>query len=196
LEESVQPADPAGHLSGEDVAAYLDRAVAETDRARIEEHLAECGVCRLEVVDVHRVLRKHSLTRRWVRGIGIAAAAAALLLVFGPLALRQETGPTYREPPVTTAAAPTPLAPRGAVTAVSPLTWSAVPRADRYRVRVYDAAGNIMWEAETPDTATAVPEAVSLVAGEAYYWKVEARTGVDRWAASDLTRFTIGPARE
>ena len=58
-------------------------------------------------------------------------------------------------------------------------------------MRLFDVSGAVLWEAEVRDTTAAAPRAVGLTPGVAYYWKVEARTGFDRWAASDLTPFTI-----
>lgn len=193
----MQPADLESHLNGEDVAAYADRTLSESERIRIEVHLSQCGACRAEIVDVMRLLRRRPEARRWVGGFGIAAAAAAVvLLVLRPGGLNWLPSSTNREPPVTTAAAPTPVAPVGVVPAVPALTWTSVPRADRYRVQVFAEAGEVLWEAETPDTSAMVPDSVELTSGSAYFWKVEARTSFDRWAASELIGFTIGPPRE
>ena len=193
----MQPADRAAHLTSEDAAAYLDRAVSESERARIEAHLGGCDACREDVVGALRLLRQRSANRRWLGGLGIAAAAAAVLvLAIRPGGLDSPPGSAYREPPITRAAAPTPITPRGAVLAVHRLAWSSVPLADRYRVRLFDAGGAVLWQTELQDTTAAAPRAVLLTPGLVYYWKVEARTGFDRWAASELTRFTIGPPRE
>ena len=193
----MEPAELESHLSGEEVAAYLDRAVSESARARIEAHLDECDSCRDEVVDVWRLLRRRSATRRWLGGVGIAAAAAAVvLLTVQAGGLGWLPGSTYREDPGTSTAAPMPIAPLGTVPGVHVMTWTSVPRADRYRVRLFDAGGAVLWETVIPDTSTAVPPTVVLTPAVAYYWKVEARTGLDRWAASELMRFTIASPRE
>jgi putative zinc finger protein len=192
----VEPAELESHLSGEEVAAYLDRAVSESARARIEAHLDECDSCRDEVVDVWRLLRRRSATRRWLGGVGIAAAAAAVVLTVQAGGLGWLPGSTYREDPGTSTASPMPIAPLGTVPGVHVMTWTSVPRADRYRVRLFDAGGAVLWETVIPDTSTAVPPTVVLTPAVAYYWKVEARTGFDRWAASELMRFTIASPRE
>jgi putative zinc finger protein len=189
----VQADDLQLHLSGEDAAAYLDGGVSHAERARIEAHLAECDTCRDEVVAVVRLLHRRSAPRRWMAGLGIAAAAAILLLVIVPNTPHRSV---TREPPVTVAGAPRPVAPVGATPAFSNLTWTSVPRADRYRVQVFDDAGTVLWETDTPDTSATVPARVTFAPARVYYWKVEARTGFDRWAESELTRFTIRPARE
>lgn len=49
----------------------------------------------------------------------------------------------------------------------------------------------MLWERETADTSAPPQGSVMLRAGLAYYWRVEARTGFDRVAESDLTEFVI-----
>jgi hypothetical protein len=86
-------------------------------------------------------------------------------------------------------AAPRPIAPVDTVAGVAAFTWSSVPQADRYRVRLFDADGTVIWERETAETVATLPSVVGLRAQLRYYWKVEAHSGFDRWAASDLVEF-------
>jgi len=81
------------------------------------------------------------------------------------------------------------------VAAVNALRWSPVAGADRYRVTVFDATGGVVYATEVSDTVVAFPDSVALVPGDSYLWKVDARTGFDRWAASELAEFTIAGAR-
>ena len=62
-----------------------------------------------------------------------------------------------------------------------------------YRVVLFDAGGRVLYEAQVADTSAPLPDSVTLVPGRPYLWKVEARTGVARWSASDLVRFSIAP---
>ena len=56
--------------------------------------------------------------------------------------------------------------------------------------------GVSMEPAEASDTVALFPDSIALVPGASYLWKVDARTGFDRWAASELTEFSIaGPRR-
>ena len=71
------------------------------------------------------------------------------------------------------------------------LAWKPTTGARQYRVTVFDAEGSIMWEGATADTATVVPPSVTLSIGVAYWWRVEARVGFDRWTQSELTPFSI-----
>ena len=89
---------------------------------------------------------------------------------------------------------PVPRSPVGAVAAVNDLRWSRVAGADRYRVTVFDATGGVVYAAEVLDTVVAFPDSVALVPGDSYLWKVDARIGFDRWAASELAEFSIARA--
>jgi hypothetical protein len=97
----------------------------------------------------------------------------------------------HREPSLATTAAPYLIAPTGEAAAADTFRWSAVPHADRYRVTVFDRDGAVMWEAEASDTAVAPPRSLALAAGATFLWKVEARTGWDRWVASELVEFSV-----
>jgi anti-sigma factor RsiW len=182
-----------GHLSAEDVAAYVDRGLAALARAGVEEHLAACAECRAEVVAVARLARGLPVPRRWTVLVPLAAAAAVLVLYFAPWQRSPEqAGSVLREPAVTTTVAPRPVAPLGAVAALPALLWTSVPHADRYRVTVFDSNGSVVWETQVADTVALLPHVIALRAGVPYFWKVAARTGWDRWVASDLTSFTLG----
>lgn len=179
------------HLEANEIAAYVDGAVAGVQRAAIQAHLAACADCRAEVAEVLPIVRTLPRAPRLPRRVWIpAAAAAALALLWaGPRALREPTVPEHREETVTMTVAPRPLAPVGAVDSATALVWSSVHSADRYRARLFDSDGTVIWEHETGDTVAALPRSVALRARLPYYWKVEAHTGFDRWAASDLVEF-------
>jgi anti-sigma factor RsiW len=184
------------HLERGEVAAYLDRALSPSDRSRVEEHLADCDACRAEVIAVARLLRTQPGRRGWYVPIGVAAAAAAVLLLVWPRPVEEPPlPPNYREPVVTTTAAPSAIAPRGAIVAASRFVWTGVPHADRYRLTVFDATGRVVWETQTGDTAVGLPESIRLQTGASYFWKIEAQTGWNRWVGSDLIEFSLGPLR-
>lgn len=188
------------HLEVDETAAYVDGGVTGAERARMEAHLAACADCRAEVADVHRIVRSGGTSRGRATRVWIPAAAAAVLALMwaAPRALRQLGEPQHREEAVTMTVAPRPLIPVGSVDTVSALVWAAVPSANSYRVRVFDADGTLLWERETADTVAAVPDSILLtpqgfllVPQRSYYWRVEAQTGFDRWAASELTEFRL-----
>jgi hypothetical protein len=123
-------------------------------------------------------------------GIPAAAAAAAILLFSGPPPTDQ-AGPRHRAPTITAAPAPTPMSPIGVVAAAPLLRWAAVDGADRYRINVFDAQGVVLYETELTDTVAPLPESLRLEPGRTYLWKVEARTGFDRWVTSELIEFSL-----
>jgi hypothetical protein len=132
---------------------------------------------------------------RWRGAYRIAlplAAAAVLLLVFA-WPRGRESGGHRGQPPA--APTPTPIAPVGVVASGSPLQWTAVAGADRYRVTLSDTSGRLLFETQVTDTIVSLPDSIVLVAGHSYVWLVEARTGFDRWSTSRLVEFSIaGPA--
>jgi len=190
--------DPSdqGHLEAGEVAAYLDRALAPSERARVEAHLADCDACRTEVVDLARLVRGRPNPRRWYLPVGAVAAAAAVFLLLLPRPKPELLEPPdYREPVITTTVAPVAIAPRGAITTAERLVWSSVPHADRYRVAVFDDTGRVLWETQTSDTVTVLPDRIRFVTGAPYHWKVQAQTSWNRWVSSDLVEFSIGAPR-
>jgi hypothetical protein len=191
------------HLEAQEIAAYVDGGLSKDTHAAVEAHLAICAECRAEVFDVSRIVRAapraRSSRRPWARRawIPMAAAAAAVFIIWTkPWVPRQDSAVVHRDE-AQTVAAPRALSPVGQVDGVTTFVWSSVPQTDRYRVRLFDAQGTVVWESETPDTLGKLPRSVILLSGRTYYWKVEARTGIDRQTASDLTEFVTrgGPRR-
>jgi len=184
---------PAEHLEAGEVAAFLHHALSAQARKRVEAHLDECARCRAELVQVARLIRTAPSRRRYVLPMSLAAAAVLVLLLTPSVHIPGR--PEYREPAITTTAAPATISPLGEVGAARELIWSAVPRAGRYRVMLMDDGGTLLWRIETSDTTAAIPDSVRLRTGAQYFWKVEAETGFGRWVASDLIDFVIGPTR-
>ena len=183
----------SSHLSPGDVAAYVDGALPPPARSRVEGHLADCHACRTEIVAVARVVRARH-RRHWYVPIGLAAAAALVLLIWPRSGEETATPPNYREPVVTTTVAPVIIAPRGPTTAPRRLVWSSVPHADRYRMTLYDATGAVLWESQTNDTTATIPATIGLEPGS-YFLQVAAQTGWNRWVASDLIDFSWRSSR-
>jgi hypothetical protein len=103
-----------------------------------------------------------------------------------------EEGSTHRGPPDAGQSAPKPISPIGTVAAATTLQWASVAGADRYRVILFGADGGVAYENRVTDTTLTLPDSIRLATGQRYLWKVEARTGWDRWSSSDLVQFTIG----
>jgi hypothetical protein len=181
------------HLEPDEVAAYTDNALSAEARAEVQAHLAACAECRAEVLEVSRIVETVPAAWRIRRRAWIpaAAAAAAALVLIWPRPAETPVTPVHREEAVTTTIAPRPLLPTGSVDSLSRLVWTSVPYADRYHVRLFDGAGSVIWERETADTVGVIPASVSVRAGVPYFWKVEALTGFDRRAASELVEFIV-----
>jgi hypothetical protein len=178
-------------------------------RAERIAHLALCGRCRQQLASVVELLADSEVAaelrqlrkgdRRWtLRGRHLAGAglvAAAILLVVALPRKGIHSSPLHRDPTITAAAAPVPVAPIGDVADAALLRWAAVSGVDRYRVTLFDAAGVVRYQTETVDTLASIPDSVPRVPGQSYLWKVEARSQFGRWASSDLIEFRVMPGR-
>jgi len=189
------------------LASLADGTLAADARTRALAHVAMCALCRRAVASVAEALADGPVTheieivegrrRRWGPILRIAAplaaAATVVLLLWSPADDRR---PGHRGPPAPPpATAPVPRSPVGAVAAVNDLRWSHVAGADRYRVTVFDATGGVVYATEALDTVVAFPDSIALIPGASYLWKVDARTGFDRWAASELAEFRVAAPR-
>lgn len=190
-------------LDTDTIAALVDGTLEAGRRETALAHLAGCDNCQTAVSSLARALADPAVARelgavvshgrrRVLRiFVPVAAAAAVLLLLARPWA--GNVAPGHRGLP-SVASTPTPIAPIGVVAHASPLQWTAVAGADRYRVMLSDASGRVVYEAEGADTVAALPDSVVLTPGRSYVWIVEARTGFDRWTASQLVEFSLAGA--
>lgn len=179
------------------IAGLADGTLSPALRAAVLPHLAGCMRCRTALASVTRALAEPAVTRAIVateRGprrlfriaVPLTAAAVLLLLLRSP---SPQDGGHRGGTPVSNA--PVPVSPVGTVADASVLVWRSVTRADAYRVTLFDADGRVAYETRATDTAASLPDSVVLVAGRPYLWKVEARTGFDRWVTSELVEFSI-----
>jgi len=195
---------PAGPdcLDEETLAAAVDGTLDPVLRTAVTAHLSTCARCRSAVAGVSRLMTDDAVAsetaavdrqrpiRRWHLPLGLAAAAAIALLLVWPRAVNDD-GSVHRDPTITTGSAPIPLSPIGTVADGRRLQWRAVAGADRYRLTLFDAQGRVLYESQFADTAVTLPDSVAVMPGQFHLWKVEARTGWDRWAASELVEFRV-----
>lgn len=190
-----------GCLDDDTVAALAEGSLDAASRPVALAHLAECPRCRAAVASVARALDDPEVAReivatpgtrgRRVYRVALPLAAAAVLLVIAWPRQVVDRTPVHRAPTITAAAAPSPLSPMGTVADAGVLRWSAVAGADRYRVTLFDSGSRVVYETQLADTVAALPDSIVLVPGQRYLWKVEARTGRDRWSASALVDFSM-----
>jgi anti-sigma factor RsiW len=184
------------------IGDFVEGRLTAEERSPVVAHLLTCARCRSAVAATGRLLADETVTKampggaerrwkRWPLPLGLAAAAAVVLLAWPRNAGDIEPIPGMREPPVAGVVAPLPIAPRGPAARVDQLVWSSVPEVDRYRLRLYNEQGALLWTAEAADTAVSLPDSVRLSAPATYFWKVEAQTEWQRWASSDLLEFRL-----
>lgn len=182
------------------IAALAAGTLAASVRPAVVDHVARCARCRAVVASVSRALGDRAVarelraaertTRHRILRIALPMAAAAVLLL---LAWPPSLNPPHRGT-ITGTPGATAMWPVGAVAEARALRWAAVGDADRYRTTLFDAAGRVLYEAEGSDTVVSLPDSVLLVPGRPYLWKVDARTGFDRWVSSDLIEFSVAGA--
>jgi hypothetical protein len=207
------------HLDEWALAELLDAGSGNAINAKYAVHLASCDECRLALAELTALVGDPAVraeldrpewreratsappTRRRATRVAIGAIAAAALLLIGVriAAFRDraiDTEPRYRHATIESAAAPILISPSGNVARVDTLRWTSVPRADQYRVTVFDDNGGIAWESVVSDTSVSAPHEVASHWSGDVKWRVQARTGFDRWVDSEFGEFTVrGAAR-
>ena len=189
-------------LTEDTLAAFIAGTLAQGERARCMEHLAGCSRCAGTVASVARAMATDDLAReagaleltaprRWQRALLPLAGAAVLALLLA----RPTMQSPHRSTPVTEFPAATLIAPIGYVSDMPPLRWRAVPMADRYRVTLFAADGDVIYEDIVTDTVVMLPDSVPLHSGRTYFWTVAASTGWDRWVNSEWAEFSAGRVR-
>ncbi|HET8635049.1 MAG TPA: CHAT domain-containing protein [Gemmatimonadales bacterium] len=185
------------------ISRFAAEGMRGPEAARAADHLASCASCRGNLVGLLELLSDPAVAaevrrleavpgRPGRRVLAVAGAVAAVaLLVLMVRSPAPERPLDHRGPTLTAADAPALLLPDGDVAEASAFEWSSVIGADRYRLTLFRDDGRVLFEQETQDTTVALPDTVGLAPAVTYYWKVEARTGWDRWTASELIPFRI-----
>lgn len=186
------------HLRTEDIAAYLNGALSSDERHSIEGHLGICRPCREEVTRARRLLRTSPRTsRRWVIAApAVAAAAVAAFVLFLP---RDTTRIDQQQERSAEASTETVqlikvISPADGDTLRSGnvvFAWHPQSDAPLYRLSLTDGAGQEIWSADTRDTIVRVPPDVTLKAGTAYLWYVDALDARGTSVTSGTFRFRV-----
>ena len=196
------------HLSDVEAAAYVDGRLSPAERERADEHLEGCAACRHEVIEVANVVAPsrpapsrpavaRPRRRLLVPGLGLAAAALAVLLVRpwagvarGRDQLR-DAGPVAETEGVPRIAVVRPAQGDTIGEGDRALAWRSAGADATYRLTVGDAAGRVLWRATTGDTTLAVPDSVFLRPGSTYFWHVDALLPTGLSATTRVQRFTV-----
>ena len=187
------------HLASEDVAAYLDNTLSEAECARVKSHLADCDVCREEVVSVSKLLERAPRSRRRVIAFS-AMAAAAVLAVFlvrpsidlelparGPL--RGGNAPSASEG-VSGVRAVAPIGRQTIGDGIVFVWHRALPGAT-YRFTLTDDRGGKIWVGSTNDTTLAMPNNTLLLKDGTYHWYVDVLQPDGSSATTGITSFQV-----
>jgi len=193
------------HLTSDEVAMYLDARMSELDRRRVDTHLADCDVCRDEVLEVRSMLRsapRRSRARAPISAI-VGAVAAALVLAVAPWKYARQSRSDL-ESQVATERAVLPDAGRDSVQIVAPAVDATVARRamfvwrrgvgdSQFTVTVMNERGDVAWSASTRDSVMTLPDGVPLIPGMAYVLYVDALRDDGTSARSGPRLFTIQP---
>lgn len=189
----------APHLSAAEVAAYVDRTLADDERARVERHLVECDACRDEVTACARLVTtappRAASRVRWRVVLPVAAAVLAAVLLRRPegpdgVAPALERGESGNASRIVLIAPPPGALVEGGVTR---LVWRPIDQAAGYQVVVKDSTGTILWRTDVTDTSVALPRGLALRVGDAYVWRVDGGRTDGSTATSAETGFRIAP---
>ena len=190
----------AAHITSEELAAYLDGRLNGALQARVEDHLADCALCRSELVEARALLALPGIdsarSRRaraprpwaWLAAAGIVAIAALPLM-------RQMVGSNDIHFAERTAQPA-----RSAIEVVSPpnqrvdvaalvFAWRPVAGAGTYRLTVTDSSGTPLLTVVTRDTTHTAAD-VALHRGGSYLWYVDGLTSDGRTVTSGIQSFS------
>jgi hypothetical protein len=162
------------HMTELESASYLDRGLSNSARDQIEDHLAECVVCRENVSEAQKLITAIARPRRMTRITLWGALAAAAALVIVPQVLQRQTGGRVSRDAVVPTTIPA-YAPTESVDS-RPLrfVWGSVPGAASYRITLSTTDGTTLWSRNLSDTVSVLPTDVTLEPGVDYVWYADA----------------------
>jgi hypothetical protein len=189
----------AGHLTSEEVAAYLDNTLSEAECAHVKSHLADCDACRGEIVSVSKLLEGAPRSRR--RFVALSAmAAAAVLAVF----LARPSIDSELPAGVQLRGGDAPSATEGVsgLRAVAPIgrqtmgggivfVWHPALPGATYRFTLTDDRGGKIWVGSTNDTTLAIPNNALLLQDRSYHWYVDVLQPDGSSATTGITSFQV-----
>lgn len=163
------------HLTDHQLLAFLERTLGPTEQARVEGHLADCLRCRDDLLSTTRVRRARRTRRYATVGIPAAAAAVLALLLLGPATPGRVQAPRVRAGAEAPAAVLIVSPADGATLRATPIVfvWRNVAQSARYRFTLTNTDGDDIWTADVTDTTATLPDTVSLLKTQTYFWYVD-----------------------
>jgi anti-sigma factor RsiW len=190
------------HLTNDELAAYLDRRLDATAATRVEGHMAGCGVCRAELVDMRSLLAStvSSTARlraaRFTRPRQWLAAAAVVVIASAPLMRRAVRSRSDAAARVRSSLAPPSvavIAPRERTDGTPGVVfaWRPVFDASSYRLTISDSSGAPLVARTTTDTTVTAALGTDVQRGRAYLWYVDCLTRDGRTVTSGIRSFSV-----
>lgn len=189
----MTPSNPAGaeHVTNLEIAAYLDRALAQSDLDRVEAHLAACADCRENLLGARGIVRRVRRPRQIAITTAVAVTLAAVLLVPTWRGRAPETGQEQLRGAKLSAALIA-YGPLGSTASASPVfVWGRAAGAATYRLTVSRDGGESVWSESGTDTARVLPDSVRLRRGTSYRWVVDALLDDGTARSTGLREFQI-----
>lgn len=187
-----------GHITSEEAAAYLDNTLSEGECARVKAHLADCDVCRAEIVEVSELLAGAPRSRRRYVALSALAAAAVLAVVLvrpsidstAPAgALRGRDAPSTTEG-VSVLQAIAPIGAQANPTGIV-FAWHPALSGATYRFTLTDDRGGKIWVGSTSDTTLALPRETTVLENRDYHWYVDVLQADGSSATTGITSFRV-----
>lgn len=196
---SHRSSEQTGHLSPEDVVAWVDRTADRDLKERIESHLADCDLCREEVVAVQRTVSTLQRRRRWLVAAVLPIAAVLVLIFFSTTGERGVPGSTVLRQGDVGAEGVVPIQvltpPQGGAVSGGPVTfrWRSPGEDIAYHLTLTDEGGGVLWSESVPDTTIELPDSLAPLPGGTYYWFVDGLLRGGESASSGLREFLVPP---
>lgn len=205
------------------LAAFVDGTLPESDRSRVQGHVADCAMCLQHVAAVLRaretpppevparlMARARGLAESSAGGTPVSAwrwsmvsAAAGLVLVAAIVVFQSRTAPEPGTSPGEVRSVPGQLVAPKILSPVegsivgrehSELRWRGVAGAIDYEIQLVTAEGDVLWQERTEKTGARLPATVRIAPGQQVYLWVRAHLLDGKTLKSDPVGFRLDNA--